>query len=202
MLVSVGLLVLVMTILVAVFRTATGAITAAQAYESLDQNLRRLDSVIRRDLRGATAHFTPPLNPADGLGYFEYGENALSDAQGEDTDDYLAFTAKALDGQPFVGRLWIPNGDATGFSGHSGGQLVSVTSDYAEIIYFLRNGNLYRRVLLVARAFDQAGLLPAGFCQAIESTATITWSRAAAPEPSHRGALDEPRTFASNRTPQ
>ncbi len=29
-------------------------------------------------------------------------------------------------------------------------QPVTITSDYAEIIYFLRNGNLYRRVLLVA----------------------------------------------------
>ena len=29
-------------------------------------------------------------------------------------------------------------------------QPVTITSEYAEIIYFLRNGNLYRRVLLVA----------------------------------------------------
>ena len=29
-------------------------------------------------------------------------------------------------------------------------QPITITSDYAEIIYFLRNGNLYRRVLLVA----------------------------------------------------
>ena len=29
-------------------------------------------------------------------------------------------------------------------------QPITITSEYAEIIYFLRNGNLYRRVLLVA----------------------------------------------------
>ncbi len=32
----------------------------------------------------------------------------------------------------------------------SSNQPVTITSQYAEIIYFLRNGNLYRRVLLVA----------------------------------------------------
>ena len=31
-----------------------------------------------------------------------------------------------------------------------GPQPITVTSEYAEIIYFVRNGNLYRRVLLVA----------------------------------------------------
>ena len=32
----------------------------------------------------------------------------------------------------------------------AGYQPITITSEYAEIIYFLRNGNLYRRVLLVA----------------------------------------------------
>ena len=35
-------------------------------------------------------------------------------------------------------------------------QPVTVTSEYAEIIYFLRNGNLYRRVLLVAPELQSA----------------------------------------------
>ena len=33
-------------------------------------------------------------------------------------------------------------------------QPITITSEYAEIIYFLRNGNLYRRVLLVAPALQ------------------------------------------------
>src|SRR6202035_4390418 len=87
-----------------------------------------------------------PLDPAQNLGYFEYGENEFSDVQGEDCDDYIRFTSKAPDGRPFTGRMWVnggtlPNGIV---------QPVSITSEYAEIIYFLRNGNLYRRVLLVA----------------------------------------------------
>jgi prepilin-type N-terminal cleavage/methylation domain-containing protein len=159
MLVVVALLVLVMTILVAIFRSATGAMNAAQTFDALDQNLRRMDSVIRRDLKGATARFTPPLNPTYNLGYFEYGENALSDAQGEDTDDYIAFTSKAPEGQPFVGRIWVPNLANPTIAG--AGQVVTVTSNYAEIIYFLRGGNLYRRVLLVAP--ERGGSISPGF---------------------------------------
>src|SRR5262249_14390629 len=36
----------------------------------------------------------------------------------------------------------------------------TITSDYAEIIYFLRNGNLYRRVLLIAPEL-QSSIVPA-----------------------------------------
>lgn len=167
MLVVVALLVLMMTILVQIFQSATGAVSAQTAYAEMDQNLRRIDSVIRRDLNGITARMTPPLDPKDNLGYFEYGENAMSDAQGEDSDDYLAFTAKAPEGQPFIGRIYVPPQFATlgvppatttVFIG--GDQFVTFTSQYAEIIYFLRNGNLYRRVFLVAP--ERKGSLSAG----------------------------------------
>lgn len=138
MLVSVALVLLIMTIIVSVFRAAATATSAAKVYIELDQSLRRLDTLIRQDLEGATARFTPPVKPLDSLGYFEYSENALSDAQDEDSDDTMAFTVKAPEGLPFRGYMVI------------GGRRVPITSDYAEVIYFLRNNNLYRRVLLIA----------------------------------------------------
>ena len=95
MLVTVAMLVIIMTILVQVFQGATGALSAAQTIQQLDDQLKLLDSTIRADLSGVTAHFTPPLDPAQGLGYFEYGENEFADIQGEDCDDYIRFTAKA-----------------------------------------------------------------------------------------------------------
>jgi hypothetical protein len=148
MLVSVALLVLMMTVLVTIFSSATGAVSGLQAYQELDANLRQLDITIRQDLLGVTAKMTPPLDPAGNLGYFEYGENAYADLQGEDTDDYVRFTAKAPEGQLFTGRVWLnPN---TISPGAAFPQPVLVSSQYAEIIYFLRNGNLYRRVLLIA----------------------------------------------------
>ncbi len=36
---------------------------------------------------------------------------------------------------------------------------ITITSDYAEIIYFLRNGNLYRRVLLILPEL-QSSIMP------------------------------------------
>lgn len=155
MLVTVAVLVILMTILVQIFQAATGAVSAAQAYQRLDDQLRRLDGIMRADLEGATARFTPPLDPQQNLGYFEYGENEFADTQGEDSDDYIRFTAKAPPGKPFTGRFWPrnwplnnpvfgPNGvNASSFP-------ITITSDFAEIIYFVRNGNLYRRVFLVA----------------------------------------------------
>src|SRR5262249_41918324 len=80
------------------------------------------------------------------------GENAFADLQGEDSDDYIRFTAKAPDGKPFTGRFWPYFTDINGNRRplpYPNGP-ITITSQYAEIIYFLRNGNLYRRGFLVA----------------------------------------------------
>ncbi len=152
MLVVVALIVLMMTILVQIFQSATGAMSASRITQELDVNLRQIDSMIRADLNGVTAKMTPPNDPALKTGYFEYGENSPADAQGEDTDDYLAFTVKAPEGQVFTGRQWLSNLNPTTGSQtiNQNIQPVTVTSQVAEIIYFLRNGNLYRRIFLVA----------------------------------------------------
>jgi type II secretory pathway component PulJ len=145
MLVTVALLLLIMTVIVSIFRSAATATSAQKTYIELENTLRRFDATIRQDLQGATARMTPPLNPKDNLGYFEYGENSLADAQGEDADDYLAFTAKAPEGQPFRGYVVVQGGTAN----NPQFIRVPITSEFAEIIYFHRNGNLYRRVLLI-----------------------------------------------------
>src|SRR5581483_4224828 len=121
-----------------VFQSATGAIQEQRAYASLDQELRRIDTVIRGDLRNITATMTPagvdPQRDAreSRLGYFELAENSFADAQGEDTDDTLRFTTFAPEGSPpFVGRIWIqqttPTANATM-------RPITVTSRYAEVI--------------------------------------------------------------------
>ncbi len=155
MLVAVALLVLMMTVIVTIFKAATGAVTSLRHYQELDGNLRQLDAIIRQDLNGVTARMTPPLDPKNNLGYFEYIENQFADVQGEDTDDCIRFTAKAPEGQLFTGRVWIGTPYTDTLPPTIGtiprtAQPVVVSSQYAEIIYFLRNGNLYRRVLLIA----------------------------------------------------
>ncbi len=161
MLVTVAVLVIMMTIIVQIFQAATGSVTAAQQLAQLDDNLRRIDSVLRADLDGVTAKFTPPNDPLQNGGYFEYGENEFADNQLEDSDDYLRFTAKAPAGRPFTGRMWVRYNLAPGGGGGfqnlaSQPQPITITSDYAEIIYFVRNGNLYRRVLLIVPEMQSA----------------------------------------------
>jgi prepilin-type N-terminal cleavage/methylation domain-containing protein len=164
MLVTLAILLIIMTILVQIFQAATGAVSAAQAYQQLDDQLRRIDGMIRGDLEGVTARFTPPLNPTQNLGYFEYIENEFADSQGEDSDDCIRFTTKAPPNRPFTGRLWV---SPTASSYNAAAMPITITSEYAEIIYFLRNGNLYRRVLLIAperrsSIVQAASTLPAG----------------------------------------
>ena len=107
MLVTLAILLLMMTVIVQIFQAATGALNAAQVYQELDNQLRLLDLTIRSDLGGVTCKLTPPNNPKNNTGYLEYGENEFADVQGEDSDDYIRFTAKAPAGQPFTGRMWI-----------------------------------------------------------------------------------------------
>jgi prepilin-type N-terminal cleavage/methylation domain-containing protein len=156
MLVTVALLLLIMSIVVAIFQSATTAMTTAQTDADLAQVARRFDATIRQDLEGATARFTPPVNTKDGRGYFEYSEGALSDAQGEDSDDTIAMTVKAPAGQPFSGRMMLQVPGTGTASNPLAYRQVTITSQYAEVLYFLRNGNLYRRVLLIVPS--QAGL--------------------------------------------
>jgi type II secretory pathway pseudopilin PulG len=154
MLVVVALVVLMMVILVQIFQAATGAMQASRTIQELDVTLRSIDSMIRADLSGVTAKMTPPNDPSKKSGYFEYMENAPADAQGEDSDDILAFTTKAPEGQVFTGRQWlshlVPNGNGFSQVINQSIQPITITSEVAEVVYFLRNGNLYRRVFLVA----------------------------------------------------
>lgn len=159
MLVVVGLTVLMMTIIAQIFGATTTSFQVARAIQEIDQDLRAIEGTIKRDLAGATARMTPPLNPKDNLGYFEYGENEFADAQGEDSDDHLAFTTRSTDGNLFLGRYlpppapvanqppFQPGADIRGANAFVAPTII--TSDTAEVIYFLRNGNLYRRVFLV-----------------------------------------------------
>ncbi len=103
MLVTLAVLLLMMTAVVQIFQAATGALSSAQAYQELDNQLRQLDGTIRSDLAGITCKVTPPNNPMNNPGYLEYSENEFADMQGEDSDDTLRFTAKAPAGRPFTG---------------------------------------------------------------------------------------------------
>jgi hypothetical protein len=182
MLVTLAVLFLMMTAIVKIFQAATGALSSAQAYQELDNQLRQLDATICSDLNGVTCKLTPPNNPQNNPGYLEYGENEFADVQGEDSDDYIRFTAKAPAGRPFTGRMWVPppypqNLVQAQTLFNAPFQPITITSEYAEIIYFLRNGNLYRRVLLVAPE-RQSAVVPT-----IGNTASLAYPGVGTPPP-------------------
>ena len=104
---------------------------------------------LRQDLAGATAPMLPPLDPAEGLGYFEVIEGPRFDTAASngstdlhaDIDDVLLFTTRSS-GPPFQGRF------ETG----------TIESDVAEVAWFARETvpatiprtyTLYRKQLLV-----------------------------------------------------
>lgn len=150
MLVTVALVLLIMVIITTVFRSAATAASRQKVAMELEQTLRRFDATIRQDLQGVTAKLDPSVEPArpdDQRGYLEYGENSFADMQGEDSDDYLAFTAKAPDGQPFRGFVVAQTINAVTGAGNF--TRIPITSNFAEVVYFVRHGNLYRRVQLV-----------------------------------------------------
>lgn len=158
MLVSVALLVLMMTVIVQVFKAATDAVSASRTYQELDGALRNLDATLRNDLSNTTVRMTPPRDPKNNEGYLEYIENSFADSQGEDADDCLRMTVKAPEGQLFSGRIFLqtPSGNLSQqqLNYYLKVQPITVQSQFAEVIYFLRNGNLYRRVLLVAPQYQ------------------------------------------------
>lgn len=153
---------------VAVFASVMQSINQARAVLEVSDRLRSAGELLRSDLRGLTVIPVPPRDPSNNEGYFEYIEgplgqngrvrpglsstdpllavsledldpagNPLPDSTPGDTDDILMFTTRS-GGQPFRGRCLV------------NGQVTTVESDVAEVVWFVRGNRLYRHVRLVA----------------------------------------------------
>jgi prepilin-type N-terminal cleavage/methylation domain-containing protein len=131
------------------FSTFGRSVSGSRGALDLNARIRTTAWRLRQDLSGATAGATPPLDPADGLGYFEVIEGPLTDAVAAagspdlaaDVDDVLLFTTRSTAG-PFRGTF--------------GGR--GIESDIAEVAWFTRETvpatspptyTLYRKQLLV-----------------------------------------------------
>lgn len=115
-----------------------------------------------RGLRALTSNLEPEEVDSDNeRGYLYISENR----PGDDTDDVLQFTVEIGNA---TSDIWSHEGDEAGYFGrarffgppppegpnprnqpHFDGAFGSGKSQAAEIAYFLRDGNLYRRVLLI-----------------------------------------------------
>ncbi|MEX0714935.1 MAG: prepilin-type N-terminal cleavage/methylation domain-containing protein [Planctomycetaceae bacterium] len=178
MMVSVALVLLLMLMLATVFSLATASIGDQKGIGQNDQKMRLLTTILRDDLSvrddgisGRTFKYVVPFEPGDVAadhedtplafnqreGYFYISENDPDD----DTDDVLRFTVRFADGDVHYGRA-VPLGDPATLDqnrnqpdwddGAVGNE--QMTSPMAEIVYFLRRGTLYRRVMLIRKPLD------------------------------------------------
>ena len=183
MLVSVGLVLLIMVLLSQVFGLATGSMEKHRATSANDQQARTFVSLFKGDLCARSFWyvypFYPNMDPNDATGsnfidterrgYFSINENNPDSSK----DDTISFTVDLSD-------IACLHGDTSGLQGHTvilGGNSNGYLQNHhnqpefddgypyinnlglsrmAEVIYFVRNGNLYRRVMLLRDAYDDA----------------------------------------------
>lgn len=181
MLVAVALVLLMMVMFAEIFSLATSSMSKQKGLAELDQRQRLMSTLLRDDLKQRSFRNLYPYHPNDStihvqsanrsinipftdrLGYFYISENDPEN----DADDVLQFTVTKKDGTFFYGRtrelLETSTGQGAAFhpdqpenddGAFYGEGLGSATSASAEVSYFLRNGVLHRRVLLVRRPID------------------------------------------------
>ncbi len=185
MLVSVALVLLMMTMFASIFQVAVGLMTRQRGLAENDQRQRLTDTLLRSDLDKRTFRDVIPfvgqtsgVSDANREGYLHISEGDPFD----DTDDVLQLTVHAgevlRDGDttPYAGRAMgltiAGQAPITGFPGvfrnpnqpafddgrlGSGGVSDRVSSSpYAEVVYFLRRGTLYRRVVLIRKPLRES----------------------------------------------
>jgi prepilin-type N-terminal cleavage/methylation domain-containing protein len=181
MLVSVALVLLMMSMFATIFQVAVGLMTRQRGLAENDQRQRLTDTLLRSDLDKRTFRDVIPFvgqttgaSDVGRRGYLHISEGDPFD----DTDDVLQLTVDAErensrdpDKTPYAGRAMgltiAGQAPITGLPGvyrnpnqpafddgrlGSGGVSDRVSSTpYAEVVYFLRRGTLYRRVVLIRK---------------------------------------------------
>ncbi len=186
MLVAVALVLLMMTMFAQIFKTASDTITIQRGIANNDQKARMLVTVMRadfdkRDMRNMVPFYqnedpnTSPTNFNNRQGYFYLSTNDRFDG----SDTVLQFTVNSRiivqneDESPYYGKGTLLLPDDSGAPGDLIGYLVgnpnqpeaddervepngTTDAPAAEVAYFLRGGNLYRRVLLIREPLELA----------------------------------------------
>lgn len=174
MLVSVALVLLMMVLFAEIFQIASGSITNQRGISENDQRARMLTTLIQSDLNKRTFQNLIPLDPteyvpgiklsdfSDRRGYLVFSENDPNN----DTDDVMQFTVDAtittemLDTTPYYGKATVLGGSILAHPNQPETDDAHITPDgtsispYAEVCYFMRGGNLYRRTMLIRKPLD------------------------------------------------
>jgi prepilin-type N-terminal cleavage/methylation domain-containing protein len=169
MLVAMTLVLLMMTLFGEIFGLATGAMNLQRAIAENDQQIRTLSTVMRGDLQKRTFRNSIPFFPLESQddpttsfngreGYFYISLNSTNNA----VDNVLQFTVRStildelkddtryygsaarLDTASFLANGNQPEHDDGEINPNGAG-----ASTAAEVTYFVRSGNLYRRQMLI-----------------------------------------------------
>ncbi|QDT95326.1 prepilin-type N-terminal cleavage/methylation domain-containing protein [Gimesia aquarii] len=174
LLVSVALVLLMMVMFTEIFQIASNSITAQRGLSENDQRARMITTLIQSDLNKRTFQNIIPFSPSekafafrlsdytDRRGYLVISENDPNN----DSDDVIQFTtdsnitSKLLDTTPYYGKASVLGGDIFAHPNQPETDDARISPDgtsvspYAEICYFMRGGNLYRRTLLIRKPLD------------------------------------------------
>ncbi|WP_168215704.1 prepilin-type N-terminal cleavage/methylation domain-containing protein [Roseimaritima ulvae] len=200
MLIAMAVTLLMMVALGKMFQSVGRGMQDSRANVEMSARLRTITFRLKDELSRCTANMTPPHSAGEGAGYLVYYDGPVTDAttmlftnpsslpddqlidyrptsKFGDYDDYLAFTAVAEGDAYFTGVIpdYLQNP-----SSPTPLKLVTTTSKYAEIVYWLQpvrdtagviidrdndllpdRMNLHRRVLLIRPDLNNAaGVLP------------------------------------------
>lgn len=178
MLVAMTLVLLMMTLFGEIFSLATGSMNLQRAIAENDQQIRTLTTVLRGDLQKRTFRNAVPFFPLENQddptttfhgreGYFYISLNSSNNA----VDNVLQFTVRStildelIDDTPYYGAATTLGGSAAFLSNgnqpeHDDGEINpngAGASTAAEVCYFVRSGNLYRRQLLIREPLAATG---------------------------------------------
>ena len=184
MLVAVTLTLVIMVLFAEVFQVASSSMSKTRGISENDQRARTLQTIIKADLDKRTFRWVYPFAASENpsapesnigkrQGFLYYSENNPFD----DLDDVLQFTVmttltiRNTDTSPYYGQgmnLPQPGGATLNFGYNNqpdadDGQLNpnnTGISTVAEVAYFVRNGNLYRRQLLIREPLSIVGNNP------------------------------------------
>lgn len=184
MLVSVTLVLLMMTMFAQVFKIATDSVQKQQIIGENDQKARSMVNLIRGDFSKVTQRYALPFYPNEDLdlgpkspdlreGYLYISTNDPASF----SDDMIQFTVRASlidrssDQQAYYGAatplidrensqtmpdLYLDPNQPEVDDGSLSADFAA-SSPSAQISYFVRNGNLYRRVILIRSPLEVAG---------------------------------------------
>ncbi|MEY3174895.1 MAG: hypothetical protein RLZZ436_2809 [Planctomycetota bacterium] len=183
MLVSVALVLLMMTLFASIFSMATNSVATQRGISQNDQRARALVTLIRSDFAHRTFRYPLPFAPGENAatsptpfgnraGYFYISTNDPYSG----LDDLVQFTVSSdiltedPDSSPWFGKAQMlsdraqktatslrvntnqPEADDGSLQFNNAG-----SSSGAEVAYFVRNGNLYRRLLLLRDPLPVSG---------------------------------------------